>query len=220
MKKLFTLLLAAALVFSALACGGKKEAGQTPEQNTETNAPGGVNPPSNGSNEGLSGELLPGMFTVFKSVGSFKLKGIRLSAERTGSFEPGGINDWAPSLTMIRTVFELDEWIAYTVDYEYGSEYGKLGCWIFPHRDLGEYKNVSEMTGDAFFCEYELPYETYPHPLDDMFSLQTRVHASGLYDMFFTLNGEIIGGTLLSFVEKGALEGMSDEQIASMMAVG
>ncbi|MBR3298570.1 MAG: hypothetical protein IKI64_05130 [Clostridia bacterium] len=219
MKKLLVILLSAALAFSALACGaGVKDAAKTPEQQTETSAPGGVNPPVNGSNAGLSGELLPGTFTPLGSVNGFKLNGIRLSAERTGTH--GGINNWAPSLTLIRTVFELDEWIAYTLEYEYGSEPAKLGVWVFPHRELGEYKDLSEMTDDAFFCEYELPYETYPMPLDDMFTLQTRVHSSGDYDMLITLNGTIVGGTLLRFVEKGALEGMSDEQIASMMAVG
>lgn len=218
MKKIVTILLAAALVFSALACGSQKNDGKTPGQKGETGAPGGVIPPSGGSNEGLSGELMPGMFSVFKSVGGFKLNGIRLSAERTGT--PGGINNWEPSLTMIRTVFELDEWIAYTLEYEYGSEPAKLGVFIFPHRELSEYKDISELEGDAFFCEYELPYETYPLPLDDMFELQTRYYASGEYDMLIALNGEIIGGTLLRFLENGALDGMSDEQIASMMAVG
>ncbi len=219
MKKLFIILLSSALAFSALACGKSKNTeGKTPEQKIETDAPSGIVPPSSGSSEGISGELLPGMFTVFKSVGGLKLNGIRLSAERTGT--PGGINNWEPSLTMIRTVFELDEWIAYTLEYEYDGEPAKLGVWLFPHRELSEYKDISEIEGDTFFCEYELPYETYPLPIDDMFDLQTKYHESGEYDLLLTLNGEIIGGTLLQFLKKGALYGMSDEQIASMMAVG
>lgn len=221
MKKLFTLFVAAALVFAAIACnkGGESGATAAPDANEATQAPGGVIPPeTDASNAALSGELMPGMFTVFNDVGGFKLNGVRFSAERTGN--PSGINNWDASLTRVRTVFELDEWIAYTVDYEYGNEYAKLGVWLFPHRALSEYGNISDMEGDVFFCEYELPYETYPKPIDDMFDLQTKYNQSGDYDLFLTLNGQIIGGTLLRFVENGALEGMSDEQIASMMAVG
>ncbi|MBR5949023.1 MAG: hypothetical protein IKZ82_10350 [Clostridia bacterium] len=220
MKKLLTLLLASALAFTSLACNkaGDNAASAAPSTHIETNAPGGLIPPASEAGAALSGELMPGMFTLFKSVGGFKLNGVSLSAERTGT--PGGINNWEPSLTKVRTVFELDEWIAYTLEYEYGNEYAKLGVWLFPHRELSEYKDISEMEGDVFFCEYELPYETYPLPIDDMFDLQTKYHAIGDYDLLLTLNGEIVAGTLLSFVENGALEGKSDDQIASLMAVG
>lgn len=219
MKKIFTILMAAALAFSALACGGgEKEAAKTPDSKNETDASSGAIPPSDDEYEAISGELMPGMFSVFGNPGGFKLNGIRLCAERTGT--PGGINNWEPSLTMIRTVFEMDELVAYTLDYEYGSEPAKLGIWLFPHHTLGEYRNISAREDDVFFCEYELPYETYPRPIDDMFDLQTRYHSSGEYDLLITLDGKLVGGTLLRFVEKGALDGMSDEQIASMMAVG
>ena len=222
MKKVFTLIIAAALVLSASACNKDGESGITtaPDASNATQVPG---PPPEWTSI-APGELLPigGGFRLFDNAsGNFKLKGVRLSAERTGSKEPGGINDWPLDLGKVRTLFELDEWVAYTIDYEYNSaEKAKLGLWLFPHRPLSEYKNFSESQGDVFFCEYELPYETYPLPLDDMFELQTRYYESGEYDLLIALNGEIIGGTLLRFLENGALDGMSDEQIASMMAVG
>lgn len=226
MKRLIGILLALALALSALACGGKEHGAAQNNQNAtdapaQNETPGGVAPPSDGANGAVSGELMPGMFTMLGKAGSFELKGIRFSAERTGT--PGGINNWEPSLTMIRTVFELDEWVAYTIQYEYGSaEEAKLGIWLFPHRELSEYsgRELHEMQDNAFFCEYELPYETYPYPLDDMLIVQGAAHKSGEYDMLLTVNGQIVGGAILRFLEKGALEGMSDEQIASMMAVG
>lgn len=165
----------------------------------------------------VSGELVPGMYTSVGAAGGFTVKGVKMSGT-TGTED--GINALPFSLTLIRSVFELDEWITCSIEYEYGTADAKLGIWIFPHRDLSLYGDLPEMREDVFFCEYELPYETYPEPLNDMFTLPASYVKSGDYDMLFTIDGEIIGGILIRMVEKGALDGLTDDEISAFIAAG
>lgn len=205
MKKLFLLLLALLMTFGC-ACMTEGPSGD-PQDGQTANTPA-PKPPS---------EFAHGMFGAVNCPRGFTVKALKMSGT-TGSLD--GINALEPSLTLVRSVFELDEWIEYSVSYEYGNEYARLGVWLFPHRRVDEYGDIGSIEEAAFFCEYELPYENYPDALEGIMILPSAYVKSGDYDMLFTLEGELVGGMQLRIVEPGALEGRTDEEIAAMIAVG
>ena len=194
MKKITALLLAV-LIAAAVGCTGG----------------------NGGNNNGpVPAKAEPGKYTDYAEVGGFRLNALAFSGTRTGT--ETGVNGRSGK-DGLRFVFELGEWIDFRLDYEYGSEPGKLGLWIFPHREnLLDNGDFYENGTDAFFCEYELPYETYPDPLEDGFSLEPDEAKAGDYDLIFTVNDKLIGFTMLRFYDEGGLAGLTAAQIEELMA--
>lgn len=209
MKRIIAAALALLLAGAQLACKNDVKNPGDGNQGPETEI-------AESTQQTLPTELVPGAFTALNGDG-LKIKGLKFSADRTGE---SGINSWDFSLTRVRSVFELNELISYSIDYEYGDAPGKLGVWLFEHRMLSEYKDVPGMEGQAFFCEFELPYQNYPAPLEDFIELPSEYFASGDYDMLFTYNGALIGGMVLRFFNQGELAGKTDIEIENLMAVG
>ncbi len=133
----------------------------------------------------------PALGRVLTSQNEVTLKGIRLS--------DGDVYSVPFALEGVNAEFAVNDWIEMCIDYVYSGTGGKLGVWLFPHRDIAEYSQLDMLGGNAYFCEYEFPYETYPDPLEDGFILEESEAAPGLYDMLFTWNGEIFARTVLRF---------------------
>ena len=57
---------------------------------------------------------------------------------------------------------------------------------------------TEETDGCAYFAEYELPYDTYPEPLEDEFSLEAALFPVGDYDLIITVNEQVVGAMKLS----------------------
>lgn len=135
----------------------------------------------------------PALGRVLTAQNEVTLKGIRLS--------DGDVYSVPFALEGVNAEFAVNDWIEMCIDYVYSGTGGKLGVWLFPHRDIAEYSQLDMLGGNAYFCEYEFPYETYPDPLEDGFILVESEAAPGLYDMLFTWNGEIFARTVLRFTE-------------------
>ena len=148
LKKLFPALLAALILLACTAC--RKSA-----------APKTL--------EALDGGT-PELGRLVQIEAPVRVDGLRLSNEDILNvpFRNVGVN----------AEFALGEWIEMNVKYEYSGQGGKLGIWLFPHRDIAEYGALDEMKNNAYFCEYELPYETYPAPLEDGFELEIGAHGN------------------------------------------
>ena len=97
--------------------------------------------------------------------------------------------------------FALGEWIDMNIKYEYSGQGGKLGVWLFPHRDMAEYGALDETKNNAYFCEYELPYETYPAPLEDGIELEPGEAAPVLYDLLFTFDDTVFARMVMRFTD-------------------
>lgn len=199
MKKLFTLLLALCLLASFGCSKGGDVSAAAPS------------------------EARFGAIDVLRVSGGFKPTGLRLNGSSVGTAgdDPELIrNDKPYSLENVRAMFELNEWIEFSLQYEYGDEPARFGVWVFPHKPLSQYGVLDTMVGTTYFAEYELPYETYPEPLMDEFCIASEDAEAGDYDLLFTINGEIVACMELKLFPEQALEGKTQEELLSIASVG
>ena len=166
-------------------------------------------------------ELRFGEVTVSGKNKGFTVNGLRMNGNQVGGEgDPESVKNDKPFLMSgVRCVFELNEWISFSLSYSYDGGAAKLGVWIFPHRGLGEYGSLDDMGGSTYFAEYELPYETYPEPLEDEFCISPDYTKPGEYDLLFTLDGVIIGGMELRLTEQDGLKGLSESDIKAMITL-
>lgn len=218
MKKLLALALAALLLLIP-AC--KPAAGN--EQTGDNSGVRTYDPASQTEHPYLvakKNQLRFGEVTVFKDNRGFALKGLCLNGNQVGSEDDPELvrNDKPAELNGVRCIFELNEWITFRLTYGYDGGAAKLGVWMFPHRDLGVYGRLDTMENTTYFAEYELPYETYPEPLEDEFCIAPENAEPGAYDLLFTIDGNIIGGMLITLVSEHTLGGMTAEQLQKLLS--
>ncbi|MBQ2192179.1 MAG: hypothetical protein II409_07215 [Clostridia bacterium] len=177
MKKLFLLLLCALLALGACS--------------VLPNGPGGqpaLTP------DDLESGVVKGPLTA----DGFTLTGLQLN----GFLELYGANDKARndkpfSTEDVRCLFAQDELVTFRIAYGYSGDYAKLGVQLIPH---GGAIGPVDPDGEAplYYCEYELPYDTYPEPLEDEFSLDAALFPVGDYDLIITVNDTVVGAMKLA----------------------
>lgn len=229
MKRLFALLITIIMVASLAACG---------TNNSNTNGNNSTNPPasSTGDNQQSGNESGNGNTTqsgnnaeAAKLTGKMNiinlddrdpsvLRGVTIKGNHAGSYD--GINGKESSLTDVRCIFELNEWVYFYPDTD--ATYG-LRVWILKHRDDQEYYNTAKFSDlDPNFVNYcDLHYPEDAENPDEMewgsFYLNKEECEPGYYDFVFTYEGKAIATLLTRFYNENELTVKSDAELEDLI---
>ena len=230
MKKIISFVLVLLMIVSLVACGNGGNSGN----NTDTTADSaGENQPSqNGSgDESENGETSQSGNTAEKAklTGALKLielddrdpsvlRGVVIKGNQAGTTD--GFNSKESSLTDVRCIFELNEWIEFYPDTD--KEFA-LRVWILKHRDDQEYYNTCKfsdlMPNFASYCDLHYPAdEENPDEWNwGSFYLNKEECEPGYYDFVFTYEGKAIATLLTRFYGENELAVKSDAELEKLM---
>ena len=229
MKRLFALLITIIMVASLAACG---------TNNSNTNGNNSTNPPSSSTgdnqqsgNESDNGNTSQGgnNAEAAKLTGKLNLielddrdpsvlRGVIIKGNCAGTAD--GFNGKESSLTDVRCIFELNEWVYFYPDTD--ATYG-LRVWILKHRDDQEYYNTAKFSDlDPNFANYcDLHY---PEDVDNpdewewgSFYLNKEECEPGYYDFVFTYEGKAIATLLTRFYNENELTVKSDAELEDLI---
>lgn len=208
MKRLFALLITIIMVASLAACGTNNS--NTNGNNSNTSQSG-----NNAEAAKLTGKLnLIELDDRDPSV----LRGVTIKGNQAGTAD--GFNSKESSLTDVRCIFELDEWVYFYPDTD--ATYG-LRIWILKHRDDQEYYNKAKFSDlDPNFVNYcDLHYPEDAENPDKTewgsFYLNKEECEPGYYDFVFTYEGKAIATLLTRFYAEGELSAKSDAELMEIM---
>jgi len=146
------------------------------------------------------------------------LRGVTVKGNHAGSYD--GINGKESSLTDVRCIFELNEWVEFYPDTD--ATYG-LRVWILKHRDDQEYYNTAKFSDlDPNFASYcDLHYPEDEENPDGRYWGSFYLHPEecepGYYDFVFTYEGKAIATLLTRFYAEGELSAKSDAELEALM---
>ena len=217
MKRLFALLITIIMVASLAACG---------TNNSNTNGNNSTNPPASSSgNTTQSGNnaeaaKLTGKLNLIEldDRDPSVLRGVIIKGLSVGTAD--GFNGRESSLTDVRCIFELNEWVYFYPDTD--ATYG-LRVWILKHRDDQEYYNTAKFSDlDPNFVNYcDLHYPEDAENPDETewgsFYLNKEECEPGYYDFVFTYEGKAIATLLTRFYAEGELSAKSDAELEALM---
>ena len=220
MKKVFVIVLAALMLVSLAACGGKtgdgKPAATEPPvsgdsaQSGATEAPAATTQPA-----APAAALIPGELWQLDPDAPV-VRGVTLAGNRAGT---GEFNAREPAAKGIRCIFETNEWVEITPDTD---EKEGLAVWIFAHKDDPEaYRDASfseEAEGYAAYAELKFDPEAEPGYPWGSFYLHPEECEPGYYDLVFTLNGKATAVTLTRFYGDGELSDKTDDVLTQLMS--
>ncbi len=232
MKRLFALLITIIMVASLAACGTNNsntngnnssangnESGGTVDINSNTNE---NNSSANGNESGgtVENAMIPGTlnFIELDDRDPSVLRGVAIKGNHAGSYD--GINGKESSLTDVRCIFELNEWVYFYPDTD--ATYG-LRVWILKHRDDQEYYNTAKFSDlDPNFVNYcDLHYPEDAENPDETewgsFYLNKEECEPGYYDFVFTYEGKAIATLLTRFYNENELTVKSDAELEALM---
>ena len=229
MKRLFALLITIIMVASLAACGTNNS---NTNGNNSTNPPAsstGDNQPSgngsgndNTSQSGNNAEAakLTGKLNLIDldDRDPSVLRGVIIKGNHAGSYD--GINGKESSLTDVRCIFELNEWVYFYPDTD--ATYG-LRVWILKHRDDQEYYNKAKFSDlDPNFVNYcDLHYPEDAENPDETewgsFYLNPEECEPGYYDFVFTYEGKAIATLLTRFYNENELTVKSDAELEDLI---
>ena len=227
MKKTLTIILAVVLVLGLAACGSSGSTSQSNNpsssgnnsSNPSTNSTGNNQQSGNGSGSGNTSQS-GNNAEAAKLTG--KLNIINLDDRDPSVLRGGydGINGKESSLTDVRCIFELSEWIEFFPDTD--ATYG-LRVWILKHRDDQEYYNTAKFSDlDPNFVNYcDLHYPEDEDNPDEYpwgsFYLNNEECEPGYYDFVFTYEGKAIATLLTRFYNENELTVKSDAELEALM---
>ena len=226
MKKLIMIALAIVMIVSLAACKGNDPGNNStnpPASSTGDNQQSGnesVN--SNTSQNGNNAEAakLTGKMNIINldDRDPSVLRGVVIKGNHAGSYD--GINGKESSLTDVRCIFELNEWVYFYPDTD--ATYG-LRVWILKHRDDQEYYNTAKFSDlDPNFVNYcDLHYPEDAENPDEMewgsFYLNKEECEPGYYDFVFTYEGKAIATLLTRFYNENELTVKSDAELEALI---
>ena len=226
MKKVFIAILSVLILTSLAACScGKPGANST---DTSVNAPSDSQPAGNESAGGDASQNSSPASEPAKLTGKLNLidlddrdpsvlRGVILKGNQVGTAE---FNSRESSLTDVRCIFELSEWIEFYPDTD--ATYG-LRVWILKHRDDQEYYNTAKFSDlDPNFANYcDLHYPEDAENPDETewgsFYLNKEECEPGYYDFVFTYEGKAIATLLTRFYNENELTVKSDAELEALM---
>ena len=226
MKKMLTFTLALLILLSTAACGNGNNAGSsstsssgsTAESQTSADASdsGSSQSSAPAAQAKLSGKL---ELIQLDDRDASVLRGMRITGNRVGSEED--INGKPSSLTDVRCVFEMNEWVEFYPDADASH---KLRVWALRHRDDQEYYNSctfsEEMPGFGASCDLSYPEdaEEPENTLWGNFYLHPEECEAGYYDLVFTEDGKAIATLLTRFYSEGELSNRSGAELEKLNA--
>ena len=231
MKKFLAIALALFLFIGLVACkdnnSGSSNATNPQANNSGENQQSGnqsgnqSETGSNAQNAGnAEGAKLSGKLSIIdlEDRDSSILRGIRIYGNQAGTLD--GINGKKASLTDVRDVFELGEWVEFYPDTD--AEY-YLRVWVLKHRDDQEYYNTCKfsdlMPNFATYCDLHYPVdeENPDESYWGSFYLNESDCEPGYYDFIFTYEGKAIAVLQTRFYKCGELASKSDEELEKLM---
>ncbi len=227
MKRILTIFLALLMIVSLAACGKTGNdisgRGNSTSEATAGNDPGSGSASDSGGQSGDSnpeGAKLTGKLTLIDldDRDPSILRGVRIKGLSVGSEQD--INGKDSSLTDVRCVFELDEWIEFYPDTD--AQY-YLRVWVLKHRDDQEYYNKCKfsdlMPNFAAYCDLHYPVDE--EKPDEWywgnFYLNHEEQAAGYYDFVFTYEGKAIAVLQTRFYNSGEIKARSGAELEALM---
>ena len=236
MKKTLAIILAFVLVLGLAACGSTGSISQSnnpsgsgnnssnPSANStgDNQQSGNESGNSNTSQSGNNAEeaKLTGKMNIINldDRDPSVLRGIIVKGNCAGTAD--GFNNRESSLTDVRCIFELNEWIEFYPDTD--KEYA-LRVWILKHRDDQEYYNTCKfsdlMPNFVNYCDLHYPVdEEKPDEYQwGSFYLHEDECEPGYYDFVFTYEGKAIATLLTRFYAVNELTVKSDAELEALM---
>lgn len=226
MKKILALALALLLLVGLAACGDGGSDGSganAPAVNSGEEPQSGGEPGSDAPSQGGSsaeGAKLSGKLELIRLEGRDPsiLRGVRILGTSVGSGDD--INGKASSLTDVRCIFELNEWVEFYPDTD--AEYA-LRVWVLKHRDDQAYYNDCKfsdlMPNFANYCDLHYPADA-DQPDEwpwGEFYLNPDDCEPGFYDFVFTYEGKAIAVLQTLFYNTGELSGKTGPELEALM---
>ena len=146
------------------------------------------------------------------------LRGVIIKGNCVGGSED--FNGRESSLTDVRCIFELGEWIEFYPDTD--ATYG-IRVWILKHRDDQEYYNTAKFSDlDPNFANYcDLHYPEDAENPDEWYWGSFYLHEdeceTGYYDFVFTYEGKAIATLLTRFYNADEISSKSDAELEALM---
>ena len=223
MKKIIIIVLALIMVISLVACGTTtNNQGNNPSNQSGNNAQTGNNSGENSQSGNTNPEAakLTGKLNLIEldDRDPSVLRGVTVKGNHAGGYD--GINGKESSLTDVRCIFELNEWVYFYPDTD--ATYG-LRVWILKHRDDQAYYNTCKFSDlDPNFANYcDLHYPEDEDNPDEWywgnFYLNAGECEPGYYDFVFTYEGKAIATLLTRFYNAGELSAKSDAELEALM---
>ena len=225
-QRIICLLLSALLIVSLAACKGNDPAStgtnppasSTGDNQQSGNESGADNTSQNGNN--AEAAKLTGKMNIINldDRDPSVLRGVIIKGNCAGGYD--GINGKESSLTDVRCIFELNEWVEFYPDTD--ATYG-LRVWILKHRDDQEYYNTAKFSDlDPNFANYcDLHYPEDEENPDEWYWGSFYLHPEecepGYYDFVFTYEGKAIATLLTRFYAEGELSAKSDAELEALM---
>ena len=226
-QRIISLLLAALMIVSLAACKGNDPgsnstnppANSTGDNQQSGNESGNGNT-SQGGDQTADGAKLTGKLNLIAldDRDPSVLRGVRINGLSVGTAD--GFNSREFSLTDVRCIFELNEWIEFYPDTD--KDYA-LRVWVLRHRDDQEYYNTCKfsdlMPNFASYCDLHYP-EDADNPEEwywGNFYLNEEECEPGYYDFVFTYEGKAIAVLLTRFYKDGELSAKSDAELEALM---
>lgn len=221
MKKILTLAVVLMMVFALAACAGNDRSADgtvTPSaDNGKTQQTGSDGASQNGGN--AEGAKLTGKLNIINldDRDPSVLRGVTIKGNCAGTAD---FNSKESSLTDVRCIFELNEWVYFYPDTD--ATYG-LRVWILKHRDDQEYYNKAKFSDlDPNFANYcDLHYPEDADNPDETewgsFYLNKEECEPGYYDFVFTYEGKAIATLLTRFYAENELTVKSDAELEALM---
>ncbi len=226
MKKSLILALALLMIVSLAACKGNDHestgtnppASSTGDNQQSGNESGNSNTSQSGNN--AEAAKLTGKLNLIEldDRDPSVLRGVIIKGLSVGTAD--GFNGRESSLTDVRCIFELNEWVEFYPDTD--ATYG-LRVWILKHRDDQEYYNTAKFSDlDPNFANYcDLHYPEDAENPDETewgsFYLNKEECEPGYYDFVFTYEGKAIATLLTRFYNENELTIKSDAELEALM---
>ena len=227
-QRIICLLLSALLIVSLAACKGNDPgsnsttppANSTGDNQQSGNESGNENDNTSQGGNNAEAAKLTGKMNIIEldDRDSSVLRGVAIKGNHAGSYD--GINGKESSLTDVRCIFELNEWVYFYPDTD--ATYG-LRVWILKHRDDQEYYNTAKFSDlDPNFANYcDLHYPEDAENPDETewgsFYLNPEECEPGYYDFVFTYEGKAIATLLTRFYNENELTVKSDAELEALI---
>ena len=232
MKKILTVVLALLMIVSLVACGktnnNNSNQGNNNSANSTSDNSQSENNSGNGSENSQSGNTNPEAAKLTGKLNLIELddrdpsvlRGVTIKGNHAGTGDADGFNERESSLTDVRCIFELNEWVYFYPDTD--ATYG-IKVWILKHRDDQEYYNTAKFSDlDPNFANYcDLHYPEDEENPDEWywgsFYLNKDECEPGYYDFVFTYEGKAIATLLTRFYAENELTAKSDAELEALM---
>ena len=226
MKKILTLALVLLMLACTAACGSNNSGSNitpTPSNNADGNQQSGNEPGSGNTSQNDNnavGAKLTGKLNIIDldDRDPSVLRGVIITGNQVGTAD--GFNSRESSLTDVRCIFELNEWIEFYPDTD--KEYA-LRVWVLKHRDDQEYYNTCKfsdlMPNFASCCDLHYPVDE-ENPDEwcwGSFYLNEEECEPGYYDFVFTYEGKAIATLLTRFYNSAELSAKPDAELETLM---